>query len=103
MPSCWSGLNREDPKSLMGVLRDKGTSNRVSWNRKAIQAEVSAFYRGFTESIENQIRETGYLDYREAIRVGTAYVENFLDRMKAYHSGFEAELPVLHNEVEVIP
>jgi hypothetical protein len=103
MPSCWSGLNREDPKSLMGVLRDKGTSNRVSWNRKAIQAEVSAFYRGFTESIENQIRETGYLDYREAIRVGTAYVEKFLDRMKAYHSGFEAELPVLHNEVEVIP
>jgi hypothetical protein len=87
----------------MGVLRDKGTSNRVSWNRYAIQAEVTQFYEGFTTSIENQIRKTGYFDYREAIRVGTAYVEKFLDRMKAYHSGFEAELPVLHNEVEVIP
>jgi hypothetical protein len=103
MPSCWSGLNREDPRSLMGVLRDKGTSNRVSWNRYAIQAEVTQFYEGFTTSIENQIRKIGYFDYREAIRVGTAYVEKFLDRMKAYHSGFEAELPVLHNEVEVIP
>jgi hypothetical protein len=87
----------------MGVLRDKGTSNRVSWNRYAIQAEVSAFYRGFTESIENQIRETGYLDYREAIRVGTKYFEDFLKHGKPYHSGYEAELPVLHNEVEVIP
>ncbi|GIV19739.1 MAG: hypothetical protein KatS3mg023_1490 [Armatimonadota bacterium] len=101
MTACWSGANHEDAKSLMGVLRGKGTANRVSWKRAITQAEGNVFYNGFTTSLRDQMRNTRYLDYGAAIKAGAEQVKDLIYRGKPLHSGFEVELPVMHNEQEV--
>jgi hypothetical protein len=100
MAACWSGANHEDARSLMGVLRGKGTSNRVSWAREIYVAECDAFFNALRDSVVNQIKDTGTLNYREAVQAGV----NAVDRL--HHSGLwkgPIDIPVLYNEQEVIP
>ncbi|GIV17809.1 MAG: hypothetical protein KatS3mg022_3244 [Armatimonadota bacterium] len=99
-PGTWSWTWDGKLGDGMGVLRGKGTSNRVSWDREIYVAECDAFFNALRDSVVNQIKDTGTLNYREAVQAGVDAVN------RLHHSGLwkgPVDIPVLYNEQEVIP